>query len=150
MQGNDLGNYVVPRDILVWEGLLGLLPDVKTQAVEAKYRRRKKWKQAVACYEINELLARKVWDLSWRYNIRTDLITHLGHDFGEALKERIDVEGLPFQAVWAETPHQLERRLATMVDIRTIYHPDTNRQFAYGGKGRVLTPETAHHLFGAL
>jgi hypothetical protein len=134
----------------VWEGLLGLLPDAKVAAVEAKFRRRKKWKQAVACYEINELLARKIWDLSWRINIRTDLITHLGFDFGEALKERIDVEGLPFQAVWAETPEQLERRLATMVDIRTIYHPFTDRQFAYGGKGRVLLPQTAHQLFGAL
>lgn len=149
MKGNDLGNWVVPRDVLVWEGLLGLLPDPKVQALEARYRRRRKWDKAVACYEINELLARKIWDMSWRTGIRVDLITHLGYEFAEALKDRIDVEGIPFQQIWFETPAQLERRLSTLVDIRTIYHPDISRPFAYGGKGRVLSPDNAHYLFGA-
>lgn len=150
MQNNDLGNWVVPRDVLVWEGLLGLLPDAKAHAMEAKFRRRRKWDRAVSCYEINELLARKVWDLSYRVGTRLDLITHLGPEFAIALKDRIDIEGLPFQQIWHETPAQLERRLATMIDIRTIYHPFTDRPFAYGGKGQLLSPENAHRLFGAL
>lgn len=150
MRGNDLGNKVVPRDVLVWEGLLGLLPDKKIEATEAKFRRKGKWHEAVACYEVNELLARKVWDLVWRFDFELDLLTYHGVSFAQALQERMDNENMPFRRVWSEQPNILARSLAIQPDIRTIYDPDPNHQFTYGSKGRVLQPETAHHYLGAL
>lgn len=150
MKGNDLANLVVPRDVLLWEGLLGLLPDKKTEAMEAKFRRKRKWREAVGCYEVNELLARKITDLVWRYSIEYELLTYLGWDFAHALEERMDRESMPFRRVWYEEPNVLARRLVTMPDIRTIYHPHAGNRFLYGGKGRVLEPESAHYLFGAL
>ena len=150
MKGNDLSNLVVPRDVLVWEGLFGLILDPKIRAMEQKYCDKGQWKYAVSCYEINELLARKVWDLTWRFNIEIDLLTYRGREFAVALAERMDNENLPFRRVWSEDPHVLARNLAITPDIRTIYHPDTDRQFLYGGKGRVLTPDTAHLYLGAM
>lgn len=150
MQGNDLGNQVTPRDALVWEGLLGLLPDVRIVGMEAKYRKKRKWREAVSCYQVNELLARKIWQVTWDTSLRVDLITHLGHDFAEALQERMEQESMPFQHVWHEDPNVLGRSLVLQPDIRTIYTGITDHQFTYGGKGRVLDPTTAHLYFGAM
>jgi hypothetical protein len=150
MRGNDLGNLVVPRDVLVWEGLLGLIPDEKVARLEAKFRTKKKWEDALGCYETNEMLARKVWDLVFRYSIELDLLTYHGWEFANALEQRMDAESMPFRRVWAEHPNVLARRIATMPEIRTIYTPFPDQQFLYGGKGRVLLPETAHLLLGAL
>jgi hypothetical protein len=150
MKGNDLDNLIVPRDVLVWEGLLGLIPDKKIAEQEEKYRAKEKWKSAVACYEVNEMLARRLWDMSWRYSLEIDLLTYHGHPFAKALEDRIERENLPIRRVWSEEPNILARRLATMVDVRTVYDPFPDHQFLYGSRGRVLLPETAHLLFGSM
>lgn len=150
MQGNDLGNHVTPRDALVFEGLLGLLPDPKIAGQEAKYRKRKKWAEAVGCYEVNELLARKIWQVVWDTSLQVDLVTHLGHDFAHALEDRMERESMPFKGVWHEDPNVLARGLIVQPDIRTIYTGIAANQFTYGGKGRVLDPATAHLYFGAI
>lgn len=150
MKGNDLGNVVVPRDVLVFEGLLGLLPDEKIARQEEKFRRRKKWEDAVACYEINELLARKIWQVTWDYNLQVDLVTHIGREFATALEHRMEVESMPFRAVWYENPNVLARGLAVQPDIRTVYTANENHQFTFGKKGRIIHPTTAHLYFGAL
>lgn len=150
MKGNDLGNLVSPRDILVFEGLLGLIPDPKVAKQEAKFRGKKKWVEAVACYEINELLARKIWQMVWDYSLEIDLVTYHSHGFAKALEERMDRENLPVRRVWHEEPNVLARRLATMLDVRTIYDPFPDHQFLYGGKSRVISPDQAHYLFGSM
>jgi hypothetical protein len=150
MQGNDLSNFVVARDVLVFEGLLGLIPDAKVARQEAKFREKKRWAEALACYEINELLARKIWDMVWRYSLEIDLVTYHPPGFAKVLEERMDRENLPLRKVWSEEPNMLARRLATMPDIRTIYDPFPDHQFLYGGKGRIISPEQAHRLFGSM
>jgi hypothetical protein len=150
MKGNDLGNVVAPRDMLVFEGLLGIIPDPKVAKQEIKYREKKRWTEAVACYDINELLARKIWDMVWRYSLEIDLVTYHPRGFAKELEERMDRENLPLRRVYSEEPNMLARRLATMPDIRTIYDPVPDHQFLYGGRGRIISPEQAHLLFGSM
>jgi hypothetical protein len=149
MLGNDLGNTVAPRDILVFEGLLGVIPDPKVAKQEVKFRAKKKWADALACYEINDLLAKKMWDMVWRYSLEIDLLTYHSHDFAKALEARMDRENIPVRRVWYEEPNVLARRLATMVDVRTIYDPFPDHQFLYGGRTRIISPEQAL-LFGSM
>lgn len=150
MKGNDLGNAVAPRDVLVFEGLLGVIPDPKVARLEVKFRAKKKWVEAVACYDINELLARKIWDMVWRYSLEVDLLTYHPPGFATELEKRMENENLPLRRVWSEEPNVLARRLATMPDIRTVYDPFPDHRFLYGGKGRIITPENAHLLFGSM
>ena len=150
MQGNDLANLVVPRDVIVWEGLVGLILDEKIAKQEIKFRAKRKWRDAVNCYEINELLARKIWQVTWDISLEVDLITYHGSDFAVALEERMDRESMPFRRVWSEKPNVLARTLMIQPDIRTVYDPFPDHQFTYGSKGRILQPETAHLYFGAL
>jgi hypothetical protein len=150
VKGNDLDNLVVPRDVLVWEGLLGLIPDRKVAMQEQKFRKRKKWEQAVACYTVNELLARKIWQLVWDRASELDLLTYHGIEFARALEERMDGESMPFRRVFSEEPNVYARSLAVQPDVRTVYDPFPDHQFLYGGKGRILAPETAHYMLGAM
>ena len=150
MKGNDLDNLVVPRDVLVFEGLLGVIPDRAVAKQEEKFREKKRWEDAVACYDINELLARRLWDMVWRYSIEIDLLTYHGIGFAKALEDRMERENLPLRRIWSEEPNVLARRLATMLDIRAIYDPFPDHQFLYGGRGRILLPDNAHLLFGSL
>lgn len=150
MQGNDLGNTTVARDMLVFEGLLGVIPDAKVAKQEQKFRAKKRWDAAVGCFETNELLARKIWDMVWRYSLEIDLITYHPQGFADALAERMDRESLPIRRVYAEEPSLLARRLTTMPNVRTIYDPFPDHQFLYGAKGRIILPNNAHHLFGSM
>lgn len=149
MKGNDLDNFVVPRDIVVWEGLMGLLPDERLRLREAKFRERGKWAQAVALYTINEGLARRLWYLVWHHSNEVDLLTYHGREFAQALEKRIEREDLPFRSVWSEKPSVLARNIALLPHVRSIYDPDPNHQFLYGAKTRVLLPDD-YNLFGSL
>lgn len=147
MKGNDLDNAVVPRDVLVYEGLLGLLNTQKSVALATKWQKRGRWEKMVACFETNEMLARKIWDVTWRFSYEIDILTYLGDEFAAALTTRIkDQEGLPVRNVWFEDPYLLARRLVFTPNIRFVYDPDPNHQFVYGSKGRVMMPGDIHML----
>lgn len=150
MKGNDLANEVVPRDLLVFEGLLGLIPNEKVARAEAKFRAKGKWAKALACYETHEMLGRKVWDMAWRYSVEIDLITFLGRPFAFELEKRMENENMPFRRIWSEEPNILARRLATMPEVRTIYTPFPNQQLLFGSKGRYIQPGNAQYLFGSM
>lgn len=150
MQKGDLDNVVVPRDMLVFEGLLGVIPDPKIARIEAKLRDKKKWADAVACYETNELLARKIWQMVWDYSLEIDLVTYHPKGFAKELEKRMERENLPLRRVYSEEPNMLARRLVTMPYVRTIYDPFPDHQFLYGGKTRIIQPHNAHLLFGSM
>lgn len=151
MQGNDISNTVVPRIVLVWDGLLGIIP---TKAAEAKfgaYMRIKRWKKAVKIFEINEAMARQVWDITYRKNFSVDVVTFLGGEaFGDALRERLDQENLPIGHVWYEDPDQLSRSLAYRPDTACVFHSNPQYWLTFGSKGRLVKDPADPNLIGAL
>ena len=140
MQGGDIDNRVVPRLVIVWENLLGLLPNKAAEAKAASYVKFKRWNRAVNTFEINEALARRIWDVTWRYDFSVDVITYIHEDFVEALENRLDREDIPVRSVWFTEPHVLARKLAYMPQVACIYDPNPHHQFTYGSKGRILNP----------
>lgn len=146
MWKGDISNQMSPRLVVVFEGLLGLLPNPRARAAESLARKAHQWKRAVRQYEMNELAAKKIWDVTWRKGHSVDVITWLGDDFAEALQVRLDDENLPINRVYAAEPHQLARSLAYAPDIAAIYDPDPRHSFTFGGKCRPLGPENAHLL----
>lgn len=146
MKGNDLGNQRVPRDLIVWEGLLGILPDAKAvqkhnRLVTQKRRGKSRWAEAVALYEINEMLSRQLWRRVWNQGRVFDLITWVGPEFALALADRMDRENLPFNEIWSDEPYVLARRLATMPDVRSVVDPDPQHRLVFGGKGLIIGPD---------
>lgn len=150
MQKGDIDNVVVPRDMLVFEGLLGVIPDERIAKHEQKFRAKKRWQDALDCYEINDLLVRKMWHMVWYYSLEIDLVTYHPRGFRDVLEVRMENENIPVRRVYSEEPGALARRLVTMPYVRTIYDPFPDHQFLYGGKGRIILPEMAHDLFGSM
>jgi hypothetical protein len=151
MERGDISNEVTPRLVVVFEGMLGTLPERRESAFEFAARtfgrRAQQQKRAVSAYEINEPLAHVIWDTVWRHRYSIDVVTYLGEEFAEALTERLDVEGLPIGRVWADEPHKLARRIAHMPDVAAIY--DNENHLMYGSKGRTL-PAAPTTLIGGL
>lgn len=140
MQGGDISNEVSPRLVIVWENLLGLLPTKTHEAKVASYVKFKRWNRAVNVFELNETLAARIWDVTWRLKFSVDVITWGTEQFADAVRERIDREDLPIGHVTAETPHVLSRKLAYMPHIAAIYSADPAHQFTFGSKGRIISP----------
>lgn len=151
MDKGDISNEVSPRLVVVFEGMLGILPERSGAGLLTQVRKfRSKQgqaKRAVSDYEINEPLGAVIWDTVWRFRYSVDVVTYLGEDFAEALTERLDFEGLPIGRVWADDPMRLARRIAHMPDLAAIY--DNENHLMFGGKGRTL-PAAPTTLIGGL
>jgi hypothetical protein len=152
MQGGDISNEVVPRLVLAYEGMLGVLPEKPEgyvhELVARKFGRRARMaKRTVDAYEINDALARVIWDTVWRFKYSVDVVTYLGEDAVEPLEARLDAEGLPIGRVWSTTPERLARRLPYMPDVAAIF--DNEHHLIFGSKGRSL-PAAPTTLIGAL
>ena len=140
MQKGDISNEVVPRLLIVFEGLLGVLDTPKDRAAELLARKAHRWKSVLAAYTINEMLARHVWDIVWRKNFSVDVVTFLGDDFADLLQERLDKENLPIGRIRSTTSDKLSRELAYDPSVIAVYDPDPSHRFTYGGKTRIMDP----------
>ena len=138
MKDGDLDNVTVPRIILVFEGAVGFLPDSNQKAYD-KAVLKQRWDEAISCWELNELMLRKIWDLTFRKSVTVEIVTFISQPFADVLAARLDEEDMPVRRVWFSTPGRLSRMLAHMVDVTTVYDPDESHVFTYGSKGRVIT-----------
>lgn len=139
MEKGDISNYVEPRLIVVFEGLLGILP-IEKEKRALMLSRIGQWRRVVDLYEINDMLARHIWDQTRRYSRQVDVVTYSGVQFAEAVQAKLDDEMLPIGKVWHTEPHILSRSIAWRPDIAAIYDPDPQHLLTYGSKGRLLSP----------
>jgi hypothetical protein len=135
MLGGDISNEVSPRLLFVFEGTVGRLPSKAAEAKEKVQCKLKRWDKAVECWEIPERAYALLWDVTWRYNYRFDIVTYRPKGFAKALGQRLDDEGLPVGRVWNSSPVLLAKKLAFMPDVRFVYDADPTRHLTYGGRG---------------
>ncbi len=138
MLKGDLSNKMLPRLVVVFEGAVGVIPDDKRKAY-IKFCQKKRWRDAVKCYELNDLMLSKLLDLRWRQDVNVNLVTWLHEDAAMAIEERMDDEGIPVGGCFYSTPSKLTRELAYAPDIVAVYDPDPDHIFTFGSKGVVLT-----------
>ncbi len=141
MKDGDLSAAVVPRLCLVFENGLGNIYEPEMRAFE-KDLRKKNWMQAAFRWNIDPLMAQKVWDVTRRLSMNLDVVTFLSHSpaFEEALTYRLqDAEELPVRHVIATTEELFERKIAYMADLSVVYDPEAMRSMRWGSKGRHIT-----------
>ncbi len=139
MQNGNLSNVVTPRVILVFEGALGFIDGERIQNFDA-YASRGDWHEAWCQWEINRLLARRIWDIQARQGIRISIVTYI-HDTTECargLEMLMEDLNLPTQDVTATDPWKLSREIAYMPDVVRIYDANRETAFMYGQKGVYL------------
>jgi hypothetical protein len=143
MEKGDISNEVSPRLVIVWEGLLALPPQKEDGGFRQWLTARQAGKTArmINAFDLNEEMAKHVWDMVWRRRFTIDCVTFLGDQYVDAIEKWIDKHDLPIARVTCDTPQTLARRLAYMPAVAAVYDPEPSRALTYGGKGRLMDPE---------
>lgn len=141
MRRGELSNEVLPRVYIVFEGLIGILPDAKVRTLEALARKRKKWEQAVQYYQLNLPTQGGMKDLYWRHRFRVDVITFIDPSFVSPVRDRLDSKNLLFGGVhYYSSPQELAQDMVYDQSILGVLDPDPKHALAYGSKGRHCPP----------
>ena len=140
MLKGELSSEVLPRVYIVFEGLVGVLPDTKSRALEALHRKRKNWDKAVNQYDLSEATKQGLRDVYWRYHYRVDVLTFYGRDFADAVRDRLDTANLLFGDVVAYDLQELQYELTYDRSILAVLDPDPAHVLSYGSKGRTVSP----------
>lgn len=141
MMKGELSNTVLPRVYIVFEGLVGVLPDTKSKALEALHRKRKQWDKAVNQYELTLNTSQGMRDLYWRHNFRVDILTFHGADFADAVRDRLDQRNLLFGDVVSFDERELLYELTYDRSILAVLDPAPERMLRWGSKGRHTTTD---------
>ena len=128
MQGGDLANDLLPRLVLVFENLVGILPEqVRHRAVYSSFVKAKRWRRAVNLLQVNEPLARQMWHVTWHLHHQIEVVTWLNPDAVEPLQAWVDRNDLPVHRVWHIEPNKLARKIATMPDLAAVLDRKSTR-----------------------
>jgi hypothetical protein len=140
VQGGDLSNELVPRLVLVFEHLVGVVPNSLEQVKFSTFVRTRRWRRAVNVLVVNDLLAKQMWHVTWHLHHQLEVVTFLHPDAVEPIADWIDREDLPVHRVWNTEPNKLARKVATMPDLAAIFDPDPAHVLTFGRTGRIINP----------
>jgi len=148
MRRGELSNEVVPRILVVFEGLIATLPNGKARGLEAIARKRKKWQQAVDYYELTRTTSQGIRDLH-RRDFRVDVITFVDPGFVQPIINKLDSRNLFFGGASYYTMETLLDDLTYDNSIIRVLDPDPSHQLTYGSRGRYCSPQDLN-LFNLL
>ena len=137
MMHGDLSNRLLPRVLIVFEGVIATLPDAR----RAKYDRAvslHRYRRAMECYEPNAHAVSVVWDWAWRRDIKVDVVSFI--PFLSEVERVLEKTGMPYSHLWfAKDADVLAGQLAYMPDVVSVLHADETRPLAYGSKSLYVT-----------
>lgn len=138
IKGN-ISNVVQPRVLLVFEGALGFISGdaVKEFNLLASEGM---WGEAWDQWEVNDLMARKIWDVTQRQSVNVALVTYISDNEVAAvgLQEWADEARLPIRECIATRTAEFARALSYMPDVACVYDASANTCSVLGSKGRLL------------
>lgn len=140
MQRGDISGDLVPRFVLVFEHLVGIVPNSLSRVSYEGLIRTKRWKRAIPYLLVNEPLAKQMWHVTWHLQHQLEVVTFLHPDAVEPIEHWIDRHDLPVHRVWSTEPNVLARKIATMPDLAAIFDPDPSHALTFGRKGRIINP----------
>jgi len=141
LRRGELSNEVLPRVLIVFENLIGLLPDTKSRIAEQLARKRKKWEQAADYYQLNINTSQGIRDLYWRQHFRIDVVTFIDPGFVSAVRNKLDSRNLLFGDV---VYYDIESLLADLTydpAIIAVMDPDPAHMLLWGSKGRYVSSD---------
>lgn len=141
MKRGELSNEILPRVYLVFEDLVGLLPDTKTKVLASVATKRKKWETLANYYQLNIPTSGGMRDLYWRHRFRVDVITYIDPSFVSPMRDRLDSRNLLFGDVHYYSREELKQDLIYDPSIIGVLDPDPMRALAYGSKGKYCPPD---------
>lgn len=141
MLKGELSSETLPRVYVVFENLIGLLPNAKDRTAELLARKRKKWEQAIDYYQLNIKTSQGLRDLYWRQHFRVDVITFIDPGFVSAIRDKLNSRSLLFGDVHYYDTELLLADLTYDPAILAVLDPDPKHVLLWGGKGRYCSSD---------
>jgi hypothetical protein len=141
MRKGELSSETLPRIYVVFENLIGLLPNTKDRLAEQLARKRKKWEQAADYYQLNIKTSQGIRDLYWRQRFRVDVITFIDPAFVSAIRDKLDSRNLLFGDVHYYDTELLLADLTYDPAIISVLDPEPKRYLTWGSKGRYCSSD---------
>jgi hypothetical protein len=137
LRHGDLSNAPVPRIVIAFEGIVGILPEERRKDY-SKFVAKDKWWQAVAQFDINEQAVGKIIHLCLRNNMNISLCTWMSQDAAIAISEVMDFMAVPVRGCFYDSPYLLAQRLPYNEDIVCVYDSEPEHALIFGSKGKLL------------
>lgn len=147
MRNGDLGNGELPRIWWVVEGLV--LLDIKPISEPRSWSASKARDFLRNSYEINTFVKKRIWDITWRKDIRCNLVTfHTNPHYVQALQDWFDEVDYP-APLYPYTQEQFMDDVVTLPSCWQVLDPNPNSSLTYGVKGTFFAPnEDFDPLYG--
>lgn len=142
MQGGDISNRLPPRWIVVFEGVIGTLPNAHTVKEFEFSCKIRAWKHAVTVFEPRGHSVKVLWDMTWRKDYKFDVVTFLPEKCAKHVTSWIDQRNIPAANVWHyPDAARLGQELAFMPDVYAVIHANPSNRFTFGDRGMLITGE---------
>lgn len=136
MQRGDISNDIPPRVIVLFNGLLGEIPD-KQQPLARIHRAVHRYKKVAWLYEIDPQVRNRLHDLTWRVGMRCDVALIDHEQVALEMEHRFARMNLAISYVYPVIDVQdLVKRLAYMPEVLYVVHGLPEAQLTFGLKGR--------------
>lgn len=147
MQGNDLSNEISPVLIVIFEGLIGLLPEAKDRLRYDRAMNRGRYREAAEAFHINRRMVDAIWDVVWNKAHRVEAVTFLPAELTNHLFTRMELHDIPIGRLEvARDTHHFSRELNYRPWVAAIYDADPAHRFLWGGRGRITSPHQPNLL----
>lgn len=138
MKFGELSNKVAPRAVILFEGLLGLLPSGSIQEHD-KAVKKNDWEKVVSLFKLNEIYLMKLLDLTRRKDINFSVVTWMPEPADQAIVDMLDKQAIPVRGCFSSSPEVLARMLPYNPDVAIVYVPSTEYVLTLGSKCYVVT-----------
>lgn len=146
MERGDIGDARmsrVPRVVLIWEGVCAAPPEKDVQTMKDRFDRwtnkEVNWARIVRSWQIFEQPLQRIEAMAYR-GIPVDIVTFLGEDYCDALRDRLDLMHVePARVDWYEDAAAFARDLRTSRAIEYVVDSDPERLKLYGKRGMATT-----------
>lgn len=137
MQNGDLSNRTAPRVLIVFEGLIGHLPEENIDDY-TKYVNEERWDEAVHQFNLNNSVLNRVLYLTWSSDYNFHVVTWFPKEAGDAIQNRLEELSIPIRSVMSTTPEKLAKILVNNPDIVTVYDVVHQHVLTFGSKAKLV------------
>jgi len=140
MQGNDIAEYSVRGQGVIFEGVLATLPD---SLIAKFYKQRNQWERYIQAVTPHELSLKAMIDSSVRLGIATDVYTFVDPRAVNPIEQWLSRKGISVAVFYYMNVEELAYDLKFQRSLKTIYVENQEQASIIGLRSHVVDKQKA-------
>jgi hypothetical protein len=140
MQGNDIAEYSVKGQGVIFEGVLATIPDKLTSKF---YKQRNNWEKYIQLSVPHELPLKAMIDSCVRLGISTDVYTFIDVGATDPIERWLSKKGISVAVHYYENVEELAYDLKFQRSLKTIYVENQQQSSIIGLRSHVVDKKKA-------